>query len=235
MLLCIESATHICSVALTDNGNIVAFREINEGFRHAEKLTVFISEVLDEAGINVKDLNAVAVSSGPGSYTGLRIGVSVAKGLCLSTDIPLISISTLMAMAWGALKQINSTDKNILFSPMIDARRMEVYCSLYDTGLNPVHETSASIVAYDFLSNIRKGKSIYFFGDGADKCRTILDSVSEFKYLPEVFPSAKFMATLAFEKFSKKDFENLALFEPFYLKEFQAGKKIASSSEMGNL
>ena len=226
MILCIESATTVCSVALTDNGNVVAFREHNEGFSHAEKLTVFISEVLAEVKIAVKDLDAVAVSSGPGSYTGLRIGVSVSKGLCLSVNIPLISISTLEAIAYGVVEQIKSNDNNILLCPMIDARRMEVYCSLYENDLRVLQETSASIITGDFLSDIRKGKLIYYFGDGAEKCRPILDLIPEFKYFPDVFPSSKFMARLALKKFRKRGFENLALFEPFYLKEYQAGKKI---------
>ncbi len=226
MILCLESATPVCSVALTENGNVIAFREINEGFSHASKLTVFISEVLEEARIKVGDLDAVAISSGPGSYTGLRIGVSVAKGLCLSADKPLISISTLEAMALGALEQIKPIVKNIFLCPMIDARRMEVYCALYDIDLNVVKETSATIISDELFLDVRKGKSIYYFGDGAEKCKSVLDSIPEFKYLPDLFPSAKFMATLALEKFRKKDFENLALFEPFYLKEYKAGKKI---------
>lgn len=225
MILCLETATSVCSVTLTENGEIISFREINEGFSHAEKLTVFISEVLDEAGIKVKDLQAIAVSSGPGSYTGLRIGVSVAKGLCLAIDKPLISISTLESMAWGAKSKINKNDSDILFCPMIDARRMEVYTALYDLQLKCFHPSSAIILSEDFFAGESKGKKVYYFGDGAEKCRIILNNHSEFIFYPEIFPSAKFMAVLALDKFKNKQFENLSLFEPFYLKEYQAGQR----------
>lgn len=225
MVLCLETATSVCSVALTENGKVIAFREINEGFSHAEKLTVFISEILREAYKKVNDLDAVAVSSGPGSYTGLRIGVSVAKGLCLAADKPLISIPTLEAMAFGARNKIKVSDPEILFCPMIDARRMEVYCALYDLQLDCLHPSSAIVVTEEFFSDKRKGKKVYYFGDGAEKCRTILNDQSEFIFYPEMFPSAKYMAELAFKKFNDKWFENLSLFEPLYLKEYQPGRK----------
>lgn len=225
MVLCLETATSVCSVALTENGKVIAFREINEGFSHAEKLTVFISEILEEAYKKVNDLDAVAVSSGPGSYTGLRIGVSVAKGLCLAADKPLISIPTLEAMALGARNKIKVSDPEILFCPMIDARRMEVYCALYDLQLDCLHPSSAIVVTEEFFSDKRKGKKVYYFGDGAEKCRTILNDQSEFIFYPEMFPSAKYMAELAFKKFNDKWFENLSLFEPLYLKEYQPGRK----------
>ena len=225
MLLCIETSTSVCSVALTDKGKLISFREINEGFSHAEKITVFISEILNEAGINVKDLLAIAVSSGPGSYTGLRIGVSVAKGLCLAIDKPLISISTLESMAWGAKNKINKNDSDILFCPMIDARRMEVYSALYDLQLKCLHPSSAIILSDFFFTEESKGKKVYYFGDGAEKCRTILNNHKEFIFYPDFFPSAKFMSVLALDKFINKQFENLSLFEPFYLKEYQAGRK----------
>ena len=225
MLLCIETSTSVCSVALTDKGKLISFREINEGFSHTEKLTVFISEVLNEAGITVKDLLTIAVSSGPGSYTGLRIGVSVAKGLCLAIDKPLISISTLESMSWGAKNKINKNDSDILFCPMIDARRMEVYSALYDLQLKCLHPSSAIILSEDFFAEESKGKKVYYFGNGAEKCRTILNNHNEFIFYPEIYPSAKFMSVLALDKFINKQFENLSLFEPFYLKEYQAGRK----------
>lgn len=225
MLLCIETATSVCSVALTEKGKVISFREINEGFSHAEMLTVFISEILEETGIQVKNFDAVAVSSGPGSYTGLRIGVSAAKGLCLAGDIPLINISTLEAMAYGARDEIKREDTDILFCPMIDARRMEVYTALYDLQLNCLNPSSASIVTEDLFSDKLEGKAIYYFGDGAEKCRMILNSQSEFIFYPGIFSSAKYMAGLAYNKFIDKQFENLSLFEPFYLKEYQPGRK----------
>ena len=223
MILCLETATSICSVALTDKENVISFREINEGFSHAEKLTVFISEVLDEAGKKIKDVDAVAVSSGPGSYTGLRIGVSVAKGLCMAVDKPLISISTLEAMAYGAKEKIGVSNSEILLCPMIDARRMEVYTTLYDMQLNCLNPASAIIMTEDLFAEKRIGKAIYYFGDGAEKCKTILESQKEFVFYPGLFPSAKNMAELAIKKFNYKQFENLSLFEPFYLKEYLPG------------
>ena len=223
MLLNLETSTNICSVAVSDGESIIAFRETNEGFSHAEKLTVFIAEVLEESKIKLKDLDAVAVSSGPGSYTGLRIGISVAKGLCFAVDKQLISIPTLQAMASGSLEKLVNVDSNILLCPMIDARRMEVYCALYDSNLNCHQAAIAKVVTSELFSEINDFKKIYFFGDGAEKCRLILNPL--FEYLPDVFPSAKKMAKLANKKWKNGQFENLALFEPFYLKEYKAGKK----------
>jgi tRNA threonylcarbamoyladenosine biosynthesis protein TsaB len=225
MYLCLETATSVCSVALIESGNVIAFREINEGFKHAEKLTVFISEVVNEAGIKLSDLKAVAVSSGPGSYTGLRIGVSVAKGLCFSLDKPLISISTLELLASGALSKIKKSDSHVFYCPMIDARRMEVYTGLYDSTLKCIVFPTAVVIDEEFFSDVKKEKQIYFFGDGAEKCKAVLSESGNFIFLPDMFPSAKFMSGLVEEKFKEKQFEDVALFEPFYLKEFQAGVK----------
>lgn len=221
LLLCLETSTTVCSVALTENGKVVSFREVNEGFSHAEKLTVFISEVLEEAGKEVGHIDAIAVSSGPGSYTGLRIGVSVAKGLCLALDKPVIGITTLESMTAGAIKKINSPEKDVLFCPMIDAGRMEVYSALYDAKYNSHQLPVAVIVDENLFSEKIKDENIYFFGDGAEKCKSILSGNKNFIFYPEVLPSARFMAGIAFEKFSTKIFENLALFEPFYLKEYK--------------
>jgi tRNA threonylcarbamoyladenosine biosynthesis protein TsaB len=221
MILCIETSTTVCSVALTDNNLVLDFREVNEGFNHAEKLTVFISEVLQSASVNIKDLDAVAVSSGPGSYTGLRIGVSVAKGICFAIDKPLISISTLELMALIASKNIKEKILNQLFCPMIDARRMEVYCALYDKDLNCISPPTAVIVTDEFFYDKSNKNSIAFFGDGAEKCRAVFKD--NFVFIPDIFPSAKFMAELATNKFEARQFENLAMFEPFYLKEFVPG------------
>ena len=223
MILCLETATSVCSVALAEGENIIAFRQVNEDFKHAEKLTVFISEVLEEAGKQLSELDAIAISSGPGSYTGLRIGVSVAKGLCFALDKPLISISTLEAMAAGAIEELKVNAEDVIFCPMIDARRLEAYCALYDGRLNCIYPPSPIIITEDFFAEVRKGKKIFYFGDGAEKCKIILSTITEFIFQEKLFPSAKFMAGLAFKKFSMKQFENLALFEPVYLKEFQPG------------
>ena len=225
MILCIETATSVCSVALCRGEKILAFRETNLGFSHAEKLTVFISEVLKEAEVNLSDIEAVAVSSGPGSYTGLRIGVSVAKGLCFAADKPLISISTLEAMASGALRHNVSFNSDALLCPMIDARRMEVYCALFDSQIKSIQPIAAKIVTPDLYSEIDKYQQIYFFGDGAEKCKSVLNS--PFIFLPDIFPSARYIAELANKKFQAREFENLAMFEPFYLKKYNAGKKDA--------
>jgi tRNA threonylcarbamoyladenosine biosynthesis protein TsaB len=222
MILCIETATNVCSVALCIGEKVLASRETSVGFSHAEKLTVFISEILQEADVKLSDVEAVAVSAGPGSYTGLRIGVSVAKGLCFAADKPLISIPTLEAMAVRALHHVNAINKDALFCPMIDARRMEVYCALYDSQLISIQPVAAKIVTPEFYSEIIEFRQIYFFGDGAEKCRSILHS--PFVFLPDVFPSALHMAKLANRKYVDKEFENLALFEPFYLKEYYTGK-----------
>ncbi len=225
MFLCLETATSVCSVALIENNNVVAFREINEGFKHAEKLTVFISEVVKEAGIKLNNLKAVAVSSGPGSYTGLRIGVSVAKGLCYSLDKPLISISTLELLAARAHSKIKEFYSNVFYCPMIDARRMEVYTGLYDANLNCIISPTAAVVDEGFFSEVRGDKKIYFFGDGAEKCTAVLNESGNFIFQNDIFPSAKFMSDLVEKKFRQKQFEDVALFEPFYLKEFQPGVK----------
>ena len=222
MILCIETATSVCSVALCSGEKILTFRETNLGFSHAEKLTVFISEILKEAEVNLSDIEAVAVSSGPGSYTGLRIGVSVAKGLCFAADKPLISISTLEAIASGALGHISSNNSDKLLCPMIDARRMEVYCALFDSQLKCIQQIEAKIVTNEFYSEIGTVPQIYFFGDGAEKCKSVLNS--PFSFLPDIFPTARNMAGLANKKFQAGEFENLAMFEPFYLKEYNAGK-----------
>lgn len=220
-ILCLETATTICSVALFDGHNLISSREIDEGYRHSAKLTVFIEEVLNDANISVKDLSAVVVSNGPGSYTGLRIGMSVAKGLCYASDVPMISLSTLEIMAARAVAEIKTDDAEALFCPMIDARRMEVYCALYDTKLNILKAPAAVIVDGDFFKDVEQ--KVFYFGDGAAKCRDVLNE--KFIYAESVFPSALYMGSLAVEKFTKSVFEDASLAEPVYLKEFLAGAK----------
>ncbi len=223
MFLCIESSTSVCSVVLSDGSSLISMREATDGFRHAEKLTVFISEVLEEAGVSVSQLSAVAVSSGPGSYTGLRIGTSAAKGLCLAGDIPLIAIPTLEALAWGVAEIKNEFDT--LLCPMIDARRMEVYCGLYDKNKTCVEPVAPIVVTDDLFINVRQAKKIFYFGDGAEKCKPVLEGIPEFIFVPGILSSAKNMVQLVLRKFQSKEFENLSLFEPFYYKEFVPGKK----------
>ncbi|MBP6532580.1 MAG: tRNA (adenosine(37)-N6)-threonylcarbamoyltransferase complex dimerization subunit type 1 TsaB [Bacteroidia bacterium] len=224
LILSLETATTNCSVALASDGKVVASRSINSGYSHSEKINVFIQEVIAQAGVTLKDLQAVAVSSGPGSYTGLRIGISTAKGLCYALDIPLIAVNTLDAMAQGF-----NAGKDELIVPMIDARRMEVYSAVYDSEKKRVSEIEAIVVDDQYYSNFRSEKKLVLAGDGADKCQALFQNESSIIIQTSFVPQAEFMAELAEQKFQNSDIENVALFEPFYLKEFVAGPKRASS------
>jgi tRNA threonylcarbamoyladenosine biosynthesis protein TsaB len=221
-ILNIETATTVCSVSLTQNGKIISLKELDEGFSHAENLHLFIREVLLEAGISLKHLSAICVSKGPGSYTGLRIGASTAKGLAFAIGLPLISINTLQVMSAAALV---SGAKAKVFCPLIDARRMEVYTALFDQKLNVLKPTSALIVDEESIKELGEFGPIVFFGDGMEKCRSVLDKLDGAEFLTGIKPSAKFMGELGLEKYEKKQFEDVSDFEPFYLKEFLAGKK----------
>ncbi len=213
-ILCIETTTTNCSVSISKDGNVVALKEFNSiNYSHSEKLHIFIKEVLPTAKISLKDLSAVAVSKGPGSYTGLRIGVSAAKGLCFAQDLPLISIDTLQSLA----HQLSNQSDYII--PMIDARRMEVYTAVYDNQHNQLEETRAKILDENsFLNYLEKGKVI-FIGNANEKFKAICNH-SNALFLDEKLPSAKEMCELANEKYKKSDFENVAYFEPYYLKDF---------------
>lgn len=217
-ILNIETATKNCSVSLAKNGETVLCKEIAEqGYSHAEKLHVFIDEILKETGISASDLKAIAVSKGPGSYTGLRIGVSAAKGLCYALGIPLISVDTLQVLA-------NTLSiENGLIVPMIDARRMEVYSAVFDANHNKIMEVQAEILTEESYAGM--SEEIYFVGDCQEKCKTVLTK-DNFHFRNEIiFPSANEMSALSFEKFSKNEFEDVAYFEPFYLKDFMIGGK----------
>ena len=219
-ILNIETATHICSVSLSKNGETIAIKESNEDKTHAELLTVFIEEILKENKIKSSSLTAIAVSEGPGSYTGLRIGVSVAKGLCYGLKIPLISVSTLEAMANGAKEKI---DKDTLLCPMIDARRMEVYTALFNNKLEIMDEVHPKIIDEDSFNSILSKQSIFFFGTGANKCQTTITHENAI-FSENLFTSSEYMASLSYSKYKNNEFEDVAYFEPFYLKEFQAIK-----------
>jgi tRNA threonylcarbamoyladenosine biosynthesis protein TsaB len=219
-ILCIETSTTNCSVGLSVNGEVVNVRELNDGYTHAENITVFIEAVLTQSGLKIKDLDAVAVSKGPGSYTGLRIGVSAAKGLCYATGKPLISIDTLFSMAVGISSE---KDEDAFYCPMIDARRMEVYCAVYDSNMNKVQPINAIIVEGNSFAAMLDQKPVYFFGDGAMKCKAVIEHPNA-KFIESVFPSASYIGTIAEQKLNSKDFEDLASFEPYYLKDFIAGK-----------
>jgi tRNA threonylcarbamoyladenosine biosynthesis protein TsaB len=201
----------------------LAVKELNERNIHAEVITIFIEEVFTAAGKTYADADAIAVSSGPGSYTGLRIGVSTAKGLCFGLDKPLIAVETLQAMADGMAAQI--TDDNLLLCPMIDARRMEVYTALFDSKGNRISPTSAEIIDGNSYADLLQNQSILFFGDGAAKCREVLSYNINARFDSAFTNSAVHLTHRAATAFSAGKFEDMAYFEPFYLKEFIAGKK----------
>ncbi|CAL2090001.1 putative Inactive homolog of metal-dependent proteases, molecular chaperone [Tenacibaculum sp. 190524A02b] len=214
LILNIETATKNCSVSIAKEGEVVAFKELNDGnYSHAEKLHPFIEDVLKEAGINRGAIDAIAVSKGPGSYTGLRIGVSAAKGLCFSLDVPLISVDTLQSLAM----QVEIEEGIIL--PMLDARRMEVYSSMYNREYIQQREIKAEIIDEVSFQELLETKKVYFVGDGVDKCKEVILNKNAF-FVEDKFPSAKEMAILSYEKYKKNDIEDVAYFEPFYLKDF---------------
>lgn len=225
LILQIETSTTSCSVALAKDGNILSSRTINQRNIHAEVITVFIDEIFAENGITFPEMDAVAVSSGPGSYTGLRIGVSTAKGLCFSLDKPLIAVETLHAMAAGYLSRFaKSAAGKFLLCPMIDARRMEVYTALFDQDLNRVEATSAAIINQESFSEALNQHRIIFFGDGAPKCKAVLGNHPNAVFIDAFSNDAADLMELAAEKFRLQQFEDVAYFEPFYLKDFIAGK-----------
>ncbi|NCA86004.1 MAG: tRNA (adenosine(37)-N6)-threonylcarbamoyltransferase complex dimerization subunit type 1 TsaB [Clostridia bacterium] len=223
-ILLIDTATPYCSVALSHNGVVIGVQQTNETNAHARVITVFIDEVLKANNLKPADLSAVAVSMGPGSYTGLRIGVSAAKGLCYALDLPLIAISTLQAMAWGmaetAKQQINLSG-NITYCPLIDARRMEVYTAWFNAQIHQTGEVQAVVIDDESLQQWPEG-SVIFAGDGMAKAKSVLEQLPNATFIDDFTPSAVYMATLAQRKFEDHDFENLAYCEPFYLKEFKA-------------
>lgn len=226
-ILGIETATEICSVSLLRDGKISALRESAGSNEHSKLLTAYIHDVIMEAHLTPSQLDAVAVSMGPGSYTGLRIGVSTAKGLCFSLDIPLIGVSTLKALARQVIfagKENIAFDENTLFCPMIDARRMEVYMAIYNQSLQEVKPADASVISSESLKEESDRKNLIIFGNGAGKCYDILSGRKNIRFVENISASARDIVFLAEEKFSKHEFEVTAYFEPFYLKDFIAGK-----------
>lgn len=224
VILNIETSTEICSVALVKNGELLFEKESNQGMNHSSLLTIFIGEIFEENKLSVKDIDAVAVSKGPGSYTGLRIGVSVAKGLCYALEKPLIALNTLDAMAGYTATYIHkftniSADNNILLCPMIDAQRMEVYTALYNKNGENVKPVDAEIIDEQSFSEYFEKHKILFFGNGAEKCKTCITHPNAIFAGPSK-TSARFMQSMAENKYNKKEFEDVAYFEPFYLKNF---------------
>ncbi len=213
-ILNLETATTNCSVSIGREGKLIALVEENSSsYSHSEQLHIFIERCLEEANITRQELDSVAVSKGPGSYTGLRIGVSAAKGLCYALDIPLIAINTLRSMAFS-----KKADKGFII-PMLDARRMEVYAAVFDSEYKEIKPTWAEIVNEDSFSDFIRSSKTFLVGNGAEKCRAILRDPN-FNIDASVIPSASTMAFLSYEKYKSGQFEDTAYFEPFYLKDF---------------
>ncbi len=222
-ILIIETATEICSVALTQNGQVIDSIESGEGQNHARLTSVFAEQLLKRNNLTIKELAAVAVSRGPGSYTGLRIGVSTAKGICYAGNIPLIAVGTLEAMAKHV--SLNHSQYSIqetkptLYCPMIDARRMEVFSMLLDNDGQTIKPVTAEVVDESFLSEEMKLHQVIFFGNGSEKCKNVIQGENAV-FIGKVVASANHMAELAWQAYTKQQFEDVAYFEPFYLKDF---------------
>lgn len=225
-ILQIETATAVCSVALSIDGKTVSIKEEGGQNLHASNLTLFIEHVMLDSGFTLRDLDAVAISKGPGSYTGLRIGVSTAKGLCYALDKPLIAIETLKMMAAGFV--FENPAYQGLICPMIDARRMEVYTAVFDENLNVSEETSAKIIDEHSFLELLSNQKITFLGDGAAKCADVLNHQNA-SFNAANYNSAGNMSSLAQNAYTEANFEDVAYFEPFYLKDFvltQPKKKV---------
>lgn len=221
-ILHIETSTEVCSVALSENGQCIFSKEDRKGPSHAVSLGVFVDEALSFADSHAIPLDAVAVSCGPGSYTGLRIGVSMAKGICYGRDLPLIALPTLQVLCVPILLEQELPD-DALLCPMIDARRMEVYAAIYDKALQEVRPTQADIVDAQSYAAYLEEHPVYFFGNGAAKCREMLIHPNA-RFLEDIVPEARMMFPLAERRMAREEFADVAYFEPFYLKEFVASQ-----------
>jgi tRNA threonylcarbamoyladenosine biosynthesis protein TsaB len=228
IILSIETSTAVCSVALHENGRLLAVMEVHQEYSHASKLGILVNELMNVSGIKMDKINAIAVSSGPGSYTGLRIGTSLAKGLCYSLDIPLVAVPTLTILACG-VSSLHRVDS--FLCPMIDARRMEVYCQLFGDNLEECEPVKSVIVDDKSFEKFLNIKPVIFFGNGARKCREVIVHENA-KFLPDINPSATYLGELAFRKFSHGEIENLFDFVPHYLKEFFFKKKAEALNEI---
>jgi len=214
-ILCIDTSLEVCSVAIGD----FSVEERGQNI-HSSRLNLVIEKLMKRAGMNLHDIDAICIDKGPGSYTGLRIGVSTAKGLSYALDKALLSTNTLQTMAYY-YKSVSGLAENILLCPMIDARRMEVYYSLFDSNLNSIEETKAAVIDENFLAEYLSDKKAIFIGNGADKCKQALSNNENAMFTEtDIYPSAKAMLPLAESKFKNKEFEDVFSFEPFYLKDF---------------
>ena len=222
-ILNIETATTNCSVSLSKNGETIVLKEdYDKNYSHAERLHIYIDDVLKEAKVASSDLDAIAVSKGPGSYTGLRIGVSAAKGLCFALDKPLIAVSTLEALAHQA-----TCNKSVIVS-MLDARRMEVYAAVFDADYNQIRATEAQILDESSFEDYLEKGTVYFIGNGVEKAKTLIKH-SNAVFIDGKLPSANEMSHLAYNKYKISDIEDVAYFEPYYLKDFVALKPKSKS------
>jgi len=227
LILNIETSTTICSVCISRDGELVEIKESSEEKSHAKKLTVFIEKLLKENSIEFNDLDAISISKGPGSYTGLRIGVSTAKGLCYAKDIPLIAINTLQSMACGIIHKVQCNELEIndfehsILVPMIDARRMEVYSAFFNNSGDFKREVKAEIIDENSFQEVLAENQMIFFGDGSEKIQDVVQHKNAV-FVKNINPSSKDMIKLSEKAFSNKQFEDVAYFEPFYLKDFIA-------------
>jgi tRNA threonylcarbamoyladenosine biosynthesis protein TsaB len=217
LILSIETSLKTCSVALHDEGMLVGYEEVLQERSHSEKITILIDRILKN-NISGSALSAIAVSKGPGSYTGLRIGVGTAKGLCYAMDLPLIAINTLQIIAAEVNQKFNP--EKYLICPMIDARRMEVYTALFDHENKFIENTEAKILDEDFHKNHLTERKLIFAGDGSEKLKPFINGSGNALFVENILPSAKFMGSFANDLYIKKQFEDIAYFEPYYLKEF---------------
>jgi tRNA threonylcarbamoyladenosine biosynthesis protein TsaB len=220
IILSIETSTPTSSIAIHDSGNLVSSQSVHRNKSHSEHLIPSIKYLCETSGINIKDIGAVAISKGPGSYTGLRIGTSSAKGLCYGLDIKLIAVNTLEAMAYGMQKYFA---EEVMLCPMLDARRMEVYCLVMKNDLSVVESTQAKIIEDSAFEELLETSKIVFFGNGAHKCKGMINSNNAI-FIDDIYPSAIQIGELAWDKYVNNQFEELAYFEPFYLKDFIAKK-----------
>lgn len=220
-ILSLETATATCSVALHHDEQLLAVQEFHLEKSHSSILHPLIRDMLQYCELNRQDLSAVAISMGPGSYTGLRIGTSAAKGLCFALDIPLIAVNTLEAMAFSVQKF--NLSKSLL-CPMLDARRMEVYCQIWDAENREILKTQPVIVDEKSFADYLKDSKVSFFGNGSDKCRSLLGKSENAFFIEDIKPSAVSVGALALHKFRSKSFEDVAYFVPYYLKEFRTTK-----------
>lgn len=222
LILNIETSSKVCSVSIHEDGELKGYSEIHILKSHSQILTVIIQELIDNTGLTVNDFDAIAVSGGPGSYTGLRIGVSAAKGICYGVEKPLIAIDTLLIMA----SEVNSKNfRKALLIPMIDARRMEVYCSVFDNELNTIEKSHPLVLTDQAFVNHLNQQEVLIFGDGSEKASTIIKSGNA-TFVNGIYPSAKWMGQISERLYQEQRFVDVAYFEPYYLKEFVSTAKI---------